>query len=160
MITGLMKIGDRKDLEGLQNRPEWPPCRELDRDVSDFRKFLDEWVAKRDVDGGVLACFQRVPQIAWPELQEAEDLPYADESEVDKDGMPVLHYGMRTRRDAIKNGQYVFRWERPPKWQLAMKGAEVSTPSENPSQMGNGKAKSTKSRREPSSSGESAAPWN
>ena len=58
---GLVNMGDRNDLERLQNLPEYP---RFDRDVSDFRNFLDEWVAKRNADGGVLAYFRRVPQIA------------------------------------------------------------------------------------------------
>jgi hypothetical protein len=117
IITAILRDEAMVHVAELQKLPDWPLSRELDRDVSDFRNFLDEWVAKRSANGGVTACFKRAPQIGWPALQEAEDLPYKDGSKVDKDGMPVLRYGMRTRYDAIKNGQYVFRWERPPKRQ-------------------------------------------
>jgi hypothetical protein len=122
------------------------PRRELDRDVYDIGNLVDEWVAKRNANGVVLAYFRRVPQIVWPALQEAEDLSHADGSGVDEDGLPVLRYGMRKRRGAIKNGQYVFRWERPPKGKPAKKDAEASDPGENPSQMGQGTGRSAVSQ--------------
>ncbi|KAF2423730.1 hypothetical protein EJ08DRAFT_652608 [Tothia fuscella] len=109
-----------RDVKEVFDLPEWPVRRELDRDVSIFRNFLNEWVAKREADGGI-DRYLSVPQLCeWPPIAEAEDLPYMAGS-TDADGKLVPSYGPRYRRDAIKNGQYLFRWERPPQCRLPKK---------------------------------------
>ena len=108
-----------RDVKEVQNLREWPVQRKLDRDVSTFRNFLDDWVAKRNAEG--MDTYLRVSQLyEWPEMQEAEDLPYMAGSRA-ADGTPVPSYGARYRRHAIENGQYVFRWERPPQCRLPKK---------------------------------------
>ncbi|APA08479.1 hypothetical protein SS1G_02174 [Sclerotinia sclerotiorum 1980 UF-70] len=49
-----------RDREMVQNLPEWTPNRELDVDVSVFRKFLDDWVKKRQ-SGGIMEQYLNAP---------------------------------------------------------------------------------------------------
>jgi hypothetical protein len=72
----------------VQDLPEWPVHRGLDRDVSAFRDFLIEWVAKRKAEGGI-DRYLTVPQLCeWPDIPVAEDLPYMAGATAE-DGTPV-----------------------------------------------------------------------
>jgi hypothetical protein len=109
------KVYRVKDITDLQSMPEWPVGRKLDREMSDFRKHMDEWIEKR---GGVEAACNETKirsKIAWPKVQEAKDLPWPDQLTKDGRFTYVPRAGYATRYEAIKKGQYVFRWERPAK---------------------------------------------
>ncbi|KAF7891973.1 hypothetical protein EAF00_008275 [Botryotinia globosa] len=114
-----------RNMDMVQNLPEWVCNRELDADVSVFREFLNEWVKKRK-SGGIMEQYLKAPnRPVWPERPPPisdYDVPY--EVGTTLDGEPVLGTGIRSRRTALELGQYCFRWERPPQSRLSKKPCE------------------------------------
>ncbi|KAF7889351.1 uncharacterized protein EAF01_010844 [Botrytis porri] len=114
-----------RNMDMVQNLPEWVCNRELDADVSVFREFLNTWVRKRQ-SGGIIEQYLKAPdRPTWPEMPcpiSDYDVPY--EVGETLDGERVLVTGFRTRRIAMKLGQYCFRWERPPQSRLSKKSSE------------------------------------
>jgi hypothetical protein len=111
-----------RNIDMVQSISEWPRNRELDSDVSVFRNFLNEWVAKRRSDGDMERYLNAPNQLTWPDLPHPPeyDVPFEEGKTVD--GEPNWVTGVRTRRAAMKLGQYCFRWERPPQSRLLKKG--------------------------------------
>ncbi|KAJ5106398.1 hypothetical protein N7456_003073 [Penicillium angulare] len=107
-----------RDIDMAQNI-EWPCNRELDHEVSTFRDFLNEWVAKRRSDGENRSL-NAPKQITWPDIPTAPD--YSVPVQIGTlDGEPAWRTGARSRYTALKDGQYVFNWERPPQSRLLAK---------------------------------------
>ena len=99
---------------------EWTCHRELDSDVSKFRNFLNEWIATRtDKD---MQRYQNAPtRLTWPDLPTPPDyeVPYVPyETDLTKEGEIAWRTGLRMNRDALKNRQYFFDWQRPPQSRL------------------------------------------
>lgn len=101
-----------RNIDMVQSIPEWPCNRELDSDVSTFRDYLNEWVARRQSDGAMDRYLNAPRQPAWP------DLPSAPDYDVPFEINGTMSTGSRYARTAIENGQYVFRWQRPPQRRL------------------------------------------
>lgn len=103
---------------------EWTCRRELDADVSTFRKFLDEWIATR-TDKATDQYFDAPKRLTWPALPTPLDYSMPFEMGSTKEGGTIWQTGERTRLVALEKGQYCFRWERPPQSRLLKKtGAE------------------------------------
>ncbi|KAJ5285878.1 hypothetical protein N7524_001184 [Penicillium chrysogenum] len=98
---------------------EWTCHRELDSDMSRFREFLNEWVASR----ADRATEHPNPpkRLTWPDLPTPPDYNVPFELGMTEEGEPLWRTGVRTRRIALKKGQYCFRWERPPQSRLLKK---------------------------------------
>lgn len=113
-----------RNIDMVQSISEWLCNHELDSDISVFRNFLNEWVAKRRCDKDMERYLNAPSQLIWPDLPiPAEyDIPY--EAGKTMDGEPNLVTGVRTRRVAIELGQYCFRWERPPQSRLSKQKGE------------------------------------
>lgn len=105
-----------RTIDMVQSMPEWPCNRELDADVSKFRNFLNEWVAKRKSNRGIE--FNAPSQLTWPSLPDPPDYDVPFECGRDEHGETVWETGVRDRRIALEKGQYCFRWERPPQSRL------------------------------------------
>jgi hypothetical protein len=105
-------------MEVVQGISEWPRNRELNADVSTFRSFLNEWVETRKRDGDMERYLNAPNRLTWPDLQTAPDYDVTFELGNNVDGETIWRTGPRSRRTAMKNGQYVFRWERPPQSRL------------------------------------------
>lgn len=98
---------------------DWPCNRELDSDVSTFRDYLNEWVAKRK-SGSEHSHISAPRQITWPEMPIAPD--YSVPFKLgEQNGEPIWQTGSRSNYTALENGQFVFRWERPPQSRLLPK---------------------------------------
>ncbi|GAB1205055.1 hypothetical protein APSETT445_003722 [Aspergillus pseudonomiae] len=93
---------------------EWSFNRMLDSDVSKFRKFLNDWVASRKLDGGLERYLNAPNQLTWPDLPTAPDYQVPFELDRNADGEPIWATGPRFRRTAMEKGQYCFFWERQP----------------------------------------------
>ncbi|CAI7651185.1 unnamed protein product [Penicillium viridicatum] len=98
---------------------EWTSHRELDSEVSKFRKFLDEWVATRrsDVDGDMKRYLNAPNRLTLLDLPTAPEYTVPFEMGT-RDGKPVWRTGRRSRNTAMNLGQYCFRWERSPQSRL------------------------------------------
>lgn len=103
-----------RDIDMVQNISEWTSHRELDSDVSTFRNFLSEWVARRRSDGEMERYYNAPHRFSWPDLPTATDYSVPFEMGTTWDGKPNWTTGYRSRDTAMKMGQYCFRWERPP----------------------------------------------
>ncbi|KAI0450327.1 hypothetical protein F5B21DRAFT_517525 [Xylaria acuta] len=122
LITGdtqftLIPHWDR-NIDMVQDIPEWPCKRELDSQVSTFRNFLNEWVATRKVNNDMERYLSAPSRLTWPDLPTPPDYDVPFELGTTRDGETNWATGLRTRRTAIEKGQYVFDWERPPKSRL------------------------------------------
>jgi len=103
---------------------EWTCRRELDSDVSKFRKFLNEWVAKRTDRA---AEQHNAPKLlTWPDLPTPPDYSVPFELGRTEKGETAWRTGERSRRVALKKGQYCFRWQRPPQSRLLKKAKDNS----------------------------------
>ncbi|KAI0156395.1 hypothetical protein GGR57DRAFT_80785 [Xylariaceae sp. FL1272] len=107
-----------RNVEMIQNVSEWPCKRELDGDVSTFRKILNEWIATRQVGNDMERYLNAPNRLTWPDLPTAPDYDVPCESGMTQDGETRWRTGPRLRRTAIRKGQYIFRWERPPQCRL------------------------------------------
>ena len=108
-----------RNIDMVQNI-EWTCHRELDSDVSTFRNFLNEWIATR-TDNDMERYLNAPRQLTWPDLPTPPDyeVPYVPyETDLTKEGRAPWQTGLRMRRDALKNGQYCFDWQRPPQSRL------------------------------------------
>ena len=109
-----------RNIDMVQNI-EWSCHRELDSDVSTFRNFLNEWIATR-TDNDMERYLNAPRQLTWPgDLPTPPDyeVPYVPyETDLTKEGRAPWQTGLRMRRDALKNGQYCFDWQRPPQSRL------------------------------------------
>ncbi|KUM58953.1 hypothetical protein ACN42_g8182 [Penicillium freii] len=103
----------------VQSISEWTSHRELDSEVSKFRKFLDEWVATRrsDVDGDMKRYLNAPNRLTLLDLPTAPEYTVPFEMGT-RDGKPVWRTGRRSRNTAMNLGQYCFRWERSPQSRL------------------------------------------
>ncbi|KAH8429391.1 uncharacterized protein LDX57_007055 [Aspergillus melleus] len=99
---------------------EWPVRRELDSDMSNFRNFLDNWVARR-AESATEQCLSAPRRLTWPDLPGPPDYTVPFELGWTKEGETVWQTGERSRRIALAKGQYCFRWERPPQSRLLEK---------------------------------------
>ncbi|KAJ8120027.1 hypothetical protein ONZ43_g3155 [Nemania bipapillata] len=122
LITGdeqftLIPRWDRK-IGLVQDIPEWPCKRELDADVAVFRKFLNEWVAKRSASNDMDKYLNAPSRLTWPDLPRSPEYDVPFELGRYQDGKIHWATGPRSRRTAMELGQYVFRWERPPQSRL------------------------------------------
>ncbi|CAG7965095.1 unnamed protein product [Penicillium nalgiovense] len=99
---------------------EWTCHRELDSDVSKFRRFLNEWVAAR-TDSAAEQYSNAPKRLTWPDPPTPPyyDVPF--ELGLTEEGETVWRTGGRSRRIALEKGQYCFRWERPPQSRLLKK---------------------------------------
>jgi serine/threonine protein kinase len=112
-----------RNIDMVQSISEWPCNRELDSDVSTFRYFLNEWVATRKTDGDMERYLNAPNRLTWPDLPTSPDYNVPFELGKNVNGETIWRTGPRSRRRAIENGQYVFRWERPPQSRL-LKGTK------------------------------------
>ncbi|KAI9711552.1 MAG: hypothetical protein M1820_002117 [Bogoriella megaspora] len=103
-----------RDMNTVQDLPEWVPDRQLDSDVSTFRKFLNEWVATRKADGDMERYLNAPRRLTLPPLPHPPEYDVPFEAGATLNGKPVPSKGARYRRHAIANGQYCFDWQRPP----------------------------------------------
>lgn len=89
---------------------QWTSHRELDSEMSKFRKFLNEWVATRrsNVDGDMKRYLNAPNRLALPDLPTAPEYTVPFEMGT-RDGKPVWRTGHRSRNTAMKLGQYCFR---------------------------------------------------
>ncbi|KAJ5781700.1 uncharacterized protein N7518_010183 [Penicillium psychrosexuale] len=105
-----------RQMDMVQSISEWTCNRELDSDVSKFRTFLNEWVARRNGD---MERYINAPnRLTWPDLPTPPDHSVPFQLGNTRDGEPYMRTGVRSRRTAMKLGQYCFRWERPPQSRL------------------------------------------
>ena len=109
----------------VQSIPKWPCSRELASDVSTFRNFLNEWVATRKIDRDMERYLNAPNRLTWPDLPTAPDYNVPFELGKDMNGETIWRTGPRSRRRAIENGQYVFRWQRPPQSMLVKDGRRI-----------------------------------
>ena len=110
-----------RNMDMVQNIPEWPCNRELDSDVSVFRNYLNKWVATRKVDGDMDRYLNAPNCLAWPDLPTAPDYEVPFEMGKKSNGEPAWRKGPRPRRTAMELGQYCFDWERPSQSSLLKK---------------------------------------
>ncbi|TVY89402.1 Casein kinase II subunit alpha' [Lachnellula willkommii] len=110
-----------RNIDMVQSISEWPCNRELDSDVSVFRNFLNEWVARRRSDGDMERYLNAPNQLAWPDLPTPPEYNVPYQIGEYPDGKPYMSTGVRTRRTAMKLGQFCFRWEREPQSRLLKK---------------------------------------
>ena len=103
-----------RDMETLQSIPDWTRARDLDADVSTFRKFLNDWVATRKSNGDMEWYLNAPKRPTWPDLPTPPDYDVPFEHGTLANGEINWMRGPRTRRCAMELGQYCFRWERPP----------------------------------------------
>ncbi|PVH70455.1 hypothetical protein DL98DRAFT_136087 [Cadophora sp. DSE1049] len=108
---------DRK-MDMGQNISEWTCNRELDSDVSTFRKFLNEWVTTRRSGDDMKRYLSAPNRVVLPDLPTSPDFCVPFKSGTTMNGETIWVRGPRMRRTAMENGQYVFRWERPPQSRL------------------------------------------
>jgi hypothetical protein len=78
----------------VQSMSEWTCNRELDSEVSTFRKFLNEWVAKCKSDGDMERYLNAPNRFTWPDLPTAPDYNVHFELGKTVDGDPI---GQRAR---------------------------------------------------------------
>lgn len=114
--THLTKIPHRERNIDMMQSIEWTCRSELDSDVSKFRKFLDEWVAKRAKTP--TEQFFSTPKLTWPDLPDLPDYSLPFELGRTAEGEPNWQTGGRTTRTAREKGQYCFEWQRPPQSRL------------------------------------------
>ncbi|KAJ5353223.1 hypothetical protein N7452_002197 [Penicillium brevicompactum] len=100
---------------------EWTCRRELDSDVSIFRKFLNKWIATRQDKA---QYFKAPKKLTWPALPDPPEYSVPFELGWTAEGETCWRTGPRTRRIALEKGQYCFRWERPPQSRLPKKQLE------------------------------------
>ncbi|CAG8362974.1 unnamed protein product [Penicillium salamii] len=99
---------------------EWTCRRELNSDVSKFRKFLNEWIATR-TDRATERYLNAPKRLTWSDLPTPPDYSVPFELGRTKEGETLWRTGARSRRIALEKGQYCFRWERPPQSRLLEK---------------------------------------
>ncbi|KAJ5205027.1 uncharacterized protein N7498_005906 [Penicillium cinerascens] len=99
---------------------EWTCHRELDSDVSKFRKFLNEWIETR-TDRAMERYLNAPKRLIWLDLPTPPDYSVPFELGWTKEGETIWQTGERSRRIALERGQYCFRWERPPQSRLLKK---------------------------------------
>lgn len=106
-----------RSMETVQNISEWVCNRELDSEVSTFRNFLNEWVMTRRSGDDMQRYLNAPNKLTWPDLPTPPDysVPYGLAT---INGKERWGTGARYVRNAIKAGQYVFHWERPPQCRL------------------------------------------
>ncbi|KAJ5951639.1 uncharacterized protein N7479_010052 [Penicillium vulpinum] len=104
---------------------EWTCHRELDSDVSKFRKFLNEWIATR-TDRAMERYLNAPKRLTWPDLPTPPDYSVPFEMGWTKEGETVWRTGARMRRTALRKGQYCFKWQRPPQSRLLEKAKKNS----------------------------------
>jgi hypothetical protein len=97
----------------MQDIAEWPCNRKLDADVSVFRNFLNEWVAKRSASDDMERYLDAPHRLDWPDMPTAPDYDVPFESERNQEGEVIGRMGPRYKRNARATGQYIFNWERP-----------------------------------------------
>ncbi|KAJ5638726.1 hypothetical protein N7528_001116 [Penicillium herquei] len=116
IITNDPQLADiphwKRKIDMVQNI-EWTCNRELDCDVSKFRQFLNDWIANRS-SGSMKRYLNAPKRITWPEFQDPPDYDVPFQFSKKPTGEPLFRPGERYRRSALKNGQYCFRWQRPP----------------------------------------------
>lgn len=103
-----------RSLDMVQSIQEWTCNRKMDANVSIFRNFLNEWIATRKSDSDLERYLNAPRRLTWPDLPAAPDYNVPFELGTSPDGKPIWTTGPRSRRIAMKKGQYCFRWERPP----------------------------------------------
>ncbi|KAK9847242.1 hypothetical protein MYU51_019697 [Penicillium brevicompactum] len=108
-----------RNMDMVQNI-EWTCRRELDSDVSKFRKFLNEWIATR-TDRATERYLNAPKRLTWPDLPTPPDYNVPFELGWTEEGETIWQTGERSRRIALEKGQYCFRWERPPQSRLLKK---------------------------------------
>ncbi|QKX54885.1 uncharacterized protein TRUGW13939_01975 [Talaromyces rugulosus] len=114
-------------MDMVQSLPEWTCQRQLadDTDVPTLRKFLNDWVATRTTPDNKKVDMQpylNAPnRITWPDLPTPPDYSVPFQMGETADGKPWMVTGPRLRREALRLGQYCFRWERPPQSRLLKK---------------------------------------
>jgi hypothetical protein len=99
---------------------EWACNSELDSEVSKFRNFLNEWVATR-TDRAIERYLNAPKRITWPDLPTPPDYDVPFELGSTEKGETIWRTGERSRRIALRKGQYCFQWERPPQSRLLKK---------------------------------------
>ena len=110
-----------RNMDMVQSISESTSHRELDSEVSKFRNFLNEWVATRrsDVDGDMKRYLNALHRFTLPDLPIIPEysVPFVSGT---LNGKPNWVTGPRYRRTAMElgQGQYCFRWERPPQSRL------------------------------------------
>ncbi|KAJ5740754.1 hypothetical protein N7493_000626 [Penicillium malachiteum] len=107
-----------RTVDMVQNISEWPTHRPLDAEVSEFRNFLNEWIATRS-DGDMERYLNAPCRFTWPDRPELPEYNVPFQLGTFEDGKPYMTTGPRCRRTAMKLGQYCFRWERPPQIRLS-----------------------------------------
>ncbi|KAJ5726606.1 uncharacterized protein N7483_007963 [Penicillium malachiteum] len=109
---------------------EWECHCELDHDVSIFREFLNEWIATRSDKETNMERFLNAPnRLTWPSYPTPPEYGVPDELGTKSDGTPSWITGTRSRRAALKLGQYSFRWERPPQSRLLKMASNIKSDS-------------------------------
>ncbi|KAJ5715866.1 uncharacterized protein N7483_013047 [Penicillium malachiteum] len=101
-----------RKIDMIQNI-EWTCDREPDCDVSEFRQFLNDWIANR-TNGSMERYLNAPKRITWPAFQDPPDYDVPFQFSKTSTGEAKFRPGERYRRSALKNGQYCFRWQRPP----------------------------------------------
>ncbi|KAF2015504.1 hypothetical protein BU24DRAFT_421809 [Aaosphaeria arxii CBS 175.79] len=104
---------------------EWICNRELDSDLTTFRNFLDEWILTRRIDGDMERYLNAPNRLTWPDLPTPPDYNVPFECGRAAEGEAAYRTGLRLIRTAIKLGQYVFPWQRPPQSRLKESRNEV-----------------------------------
>jgi hypothetical protein len=89
---------------------------------------LNDWVATQRVDGDTEKFLNAPNRLIWPDLRDPPEYSVPFELGKTSDGEAAWRTGPRTRRTAMRKGQYCFRWERPPQSRL-LKMAEKGTGS-------------------------------
>ncbi|KAI1127942.1 kinase-like domain-containing protein [Nemania abortiva] len=110
-----------RNIDMVQDIPEWPRKRELDSDVSTFRNFLNEWIATRTGGNDMQRYLNAPNRLTWPDPPNTADFdapPETPKTHRAKYGEAYWGAGGELRRDAVETGKYVFRWERPPQSRL------------------------------------------
>ncbi|KAJ5797205.1 uncharacterized protein N7518_005745 [Penicillium psychrosexuale] len=102
---------------------EWTCHRQLDSDVSKFRKFLNEWVATR-TDRAMERYLNAPKRLTWPSLPTPPDYSVPFEMGWTKEGEVIWQTGGRSRQVALEKGQYCFQWQRPPQSRLLKKAKD------------------------------------
>ncbi|KAI1829103.1 hypothetical protein N7451_012674 [Penicillium sp. IBT 35674x] len=110
-----------RTMDMVQSISEWACNRELDSDVSQFRNFLNDWVATRKQDGDFGRYLNAPNRPTWPDLPTAPDYNVPFELGETSGREPIWATGPRFRRTAMEKGQYCFLWERPPQSKLLNK---------------------------------------
>lgn len=96
-----------RNIDMVQNI-EWTCRGELDSDASKFRKFLNEWVAKR-AEMSTKQYFN-TPRLTWPDLPDPPEYSVPFELGRTEKGEIMWQTGLRSTRIAREKGHYCFQW--------------------------------------------------